>query len=270
MFFSGNNSSGKFRTCICGLRYDILLTLILLCCDSTSGIRTSIKERETTKLGCRNPKERIDIKHLSYDLIRDELRFRRSSFCSTSSIMDSVKDKCHGYRECTLQIRHPRRCPRKVMIYVDYDCVPCKPRRSRRMRSTGGLRFYCDLTARLPLKPSRQNHLLCPNARFVSKHVSTGNPNTVTGAAVFVNEVYTIRNIGNTPMGNTQSIFIAANMNYYLDPTDQNICVFGRRAPKYNCIRAPGAALGWNCAYQGNIIARHNINTGHYLHNRDQ
>lgn len=105
----------------------------------------------------------------------------------------------------------------------------------------------------------------CPHPAFIAKHVLTRNLN-VANHTFSADEREDIRERIRTTQTNLQSLFYAPDMVYR---RHGHRCIFTRPATKWNCRIDNTEFIGWKCIKQGEKLAQHSVNTGHYYINAD-
>lgn len=280
----------------------LVLLILCICVVTIFGLKKEIVEvRRKTSLSCNGKDERLYISSAewTYDMSWSgwmnywrfwvpEYRNLAFSFgklfkMCTYEVTDKIKSRCHGENNCnifaTKHLFKHNSCTYDMILKIDYKCVPCKPnnnnkrrrlrlKRLKRSFSFSPAKFYCDLTVRLP-KPknpssSKKCSSSCPNTSFNMKHVCTRHSgDNVNSAAMFAIQVQNLRFYGQTSPTNINTVFIAQAPVCY--QRSGNYCSFTVRQSKYDCVKRNN----WSCVYRGQVIATHDINTGHYFPNMD-
>lgn len=189
----------------------------------------------------------------------------------TYDVTAKIKDKCHAKETCQLagsRAETNDECNYWMKLDVEYDCIDCTQITSGRHRR--GIPFainaiptsyFCDLLATVP--PIQWSNS-CPSQRFESKHLCTRGANDEANAAMFATQANSARGTSNLSQPYLNSVFINHTaMQYNL--ISPNSCVFRSRASKYDCTYSSQTGIGtWSCNYMGEVIATHDLSTGHY------
>lgn len=218
-------------------------------------------------------------------------RIQTTGFCDIS-VTDAVTYQCEGYQECTIEPElayltngNNWQCDNVrladiiwIGLIVDHYCELCEDnRRKRRMNRTCS-KDLCDKThgytgLRINHSEGRCNvrytypkrETACPNARFLVKHVSQGRTKGQKAIEELAVEVAYIRDFVNATRTSFNSIFEYDHMTYRQNGT---LCVFNDFAAKFNCQYHPNNV--WACEPRGEVIAVHDMVSGHYYHKMDE
>lgn len=192
-----------------------------------------------------------------------------------------VSSLCEGRKECHFIANRElfgNDCAYRMKLNINYHCHSCGNRRRIRgleddfplckLWRKERLRDPCD---RVNKHMSDSENDDCPNIEFVDKHIMRGGfPNSVYGAQRNAQFVAGLRERSFTSRTILQSLFYAPTMAYVgrRYGGSKTECVFHKTATKYDCRKTSGTDL-WECTYEGEVIASHYLDTGHYDPTKD-
>lgn len=226
-----------------------------------------------------NRKHNSKIKELNFSYIVG----KRIELC-TFDVTSSLKNMCDGKSSCEIDgnkiILLSDECDYWMKVIVTYQCVDCSEyetsksslstvtnvkdelkRLKRQYNSKSSLCIAKALSLYWMMLNNNNNRNICPNPVFISKHVCSQcrTNNDIVQFAVGV-AAYRIAH-GYAPT-HLNSVFTGT-------PTYRQAgtrCIFYTAVPKYDCFRA---GVTWNCVFQRNVRATHDLNSGHYDHTQD-
>lgn len=187
-----------------------------------------------------------------------------SNMCS-KTLTTKVREICDGQSVCQIvpSIESPiEECDSWTELIVTYQC--------KSQNETSSLSSYQqnnELTKPNRFKRSgrnnNRNRPTCPHNVFERKHVCRNcRFNNLNDVVNFAIRVQGIREDNEWADTNLNSVF-TGSPSYTQRGTR---CVFTRPVRKYNCHRAQGT---WNCFFDNNRYATHDLNSGHYDHRQD-
>lgn len=254
---------------------------------SIFGFSVTIDEGGSASLSCGEPNEylQIDSAEWTYDKLHwknyitpsiENFAFFWGNFigmCS-SNVVANVTAMCFGKNSCDVDATREhftKGCQYYMILKLEYSCLPCSPEPSRRKRvgmPSLGSSLYVGCTNLMARLPSKLSSIGCPHTAFVAKHVCTNTcSDTPVGASMFANQAHTVRFFGPTSETNFNTVFI--NLGNPLTYTQNgNLCVFDTPASKYECVNSTQNP-GWRCTYRRQVIATHNVFSGHYENTMD-
>lgn len=183
----------------------------------------------------------------------------------TYDVTTKIKNKCHAKQTCELagsRAETNDECNYWMKLDVEYDCIDCT-QITRRRRGISfdfnamPIEYFCNSVARVP--PIQRSNS-CPSQRFESKHLCTRGANNDANAVMFAIQANQARGNSNLAQTTLNTVFISQTAMAY-NFIYPNSCEFKWRASKYDCTYSVGT---WSCNYMGEVIATHDLSTGHY------